>query len=136
MLTISQSATNQIRVTLKEKSKATYTPSVYLIRLVNDQTKQETLAILGNDLSDQSDYPKRYNEWPLIEKVSPNNVAGEVRLSDTGFYHYYIYEQASAINMDYTLSDREVESGKAMVPGTYQPGQTKYTPDTDFTVHK
>jgi len=102
---------------------------------VNDQTKREDAVILGNTNSDQSSYPKRFNEFSLIEKTSPNNVAGEVLLEETGLYHYYVYEQASTVNLNYLLSDREVESGKAHVPSTYHATDSVYTPNTNFSAY-
>jgi hypothetical protein len=86
----------------------------------NQQTKQLYYCI-GTDTSSYTD---RYNQFSIIEKVSPTPTSGEIRLASEGFYNYTIYEQASSTNLDPDSATGIVETGIAKVFGT---ARTKYT---------
>jgi hypothetical protein len=111
MIWIIQGQANIIAVTLTEK--CTLTQPNFLFRLVNDETNIEYTFIAA----DTSEYVERYNKFTITETADPDNLNGEVELPATGFYHYYIYEQESDTNLDYTLSATLVEIGKCKVPG-------------------
>lgn len=102
MVLIIKSTTNKIIVTLKEKQ--TLAVPVFLFRLVSDVDNKEYSFILA----DISVYKDRYNEFDFIEGTT-------AILKEKGFYHYYIYEQTSAVNLDYTLTTTLLEVGKLEV---------------------
>jgi hypothetical protein len=101
---------------------------VFLFRFISDQSKVEYSCIA----TDISNYPLRYNKFSITEKASPTITErrnGNIELPDPGFYHYYIYEQSSTTNLDYTLATTEVEIGKLKVPGEERTVES-YTPST------
>lgn len=112
MMPITQGQANTIILTLTEK--ATLDAPVFLFVLQNDSTKVE-YAFIAADISG---YTERYNQFTITEKTEPNTLAGEVRLPDTGFYSYTIYEQESTTNLDKDLATGIVEIGKCKVTGT------------------
>lgn len=109
---ITQGQDNTITLTLTEK--VTLDAPEFLFVLQNDSTKVEYTFIAA----DISGYTDRYNKFIITEKTSPDNLAGEVRLPDTGFYSYTIYEQESTTNLDKDLATGIVEIGKCLVSGT------------------
>lgn len=109
MIWIWQGQANIIAVTLTEK--CTLEEPKFLFRLVNDATTTEYTFIA----QDTSDYILRYNKFTITETASPDELNGEVELPDTGMYHYYIYEQSSTTNLNYSLATTLVEIGKCRV---------------------
>jgi hypothetical protein len=108
-------------MTLTEKT--TLTSPYYLMKLENDTTRQVKKVILASDLSS---YPARYNEFTLTESASEVLTSGTVELKPTGFWSYWVYEQASSTNLNIEASTGLVESGKMKVIGT----------DTTYTEHQ
>lgn len=126
MIKIIQGQANIVPVTLTEK--VTLDSPVFLFRFVNDETKVEYSCIA----SDTSYFPLRYNKFSITEKTSPTITErrnGNIELPKAGFYHYYIYEQSSTTNLDYTLATTQVEIGKLKVPGDSRTVES-YTPST------
>ena len=115
MILLEQNTVNDVFLTLKEKSTL-ITPE-YLFKFVNDITFEEKIFLAAN-ISTATD---RYDEF-LIELVSSNSenlYSGKIYLKDSGFYHYYVYEQevSSPQNLDPTLTTTQVECGKVLVNG-------------------
>jgi hypothetical protein len=121
MIWINQGQSNEIAVTLTEN--CTLSQPNFLFRFVNDETHNEYAFIA----SDESQFPARYNKFTILETSDPDTLDGEIELPKTGLYHYYIYEQESDSNLDYTLSTGLVEQGKLTVPGD-SPTVNAYTP--------
>jgi len=115
MILINKGQTNKVVVTVTEK--VTLAIPYFLFRFVSDATNVEYTFLMANT----SLYKDRYDEFSLIEGTT-------VTLNPNGFYHYYIYEQASAINLDYTLAGALLEVGKVDVVST-----TITEPITQFT---
>jgi hypothetical protein len=124
MIWILQGQANIIAVTLTEK--CTLESPVFLFRFVNDESQVEYTFIAP----DVSDFPTRYNQFSIVETESPDTLHGEVHLPDADFYHYFIYEQSSNTNLDYTLATTLVEVGKMKVPGESREVDS-YTPQTN-----
>lgn len=127
MIWILKGQSNIIAVTLTEK--CTLTQPNYLFRLVNDETNIEYAFIAP----DTSNYVERYNKFTITETADPDNLNGEIELPDSGFYHYYIYEQESTTNLDYTLATTLVEIGKCKVPGD-EVSLESYTPPSSVNI--
>ena len=115
MVIINKGQSNAVTLTLTEK--VSLSVPYFLFRFVSDDTNVEKTFIMPNT----SIYTNRYDEFNLIEGTT-------VTLSPTGFYHYYVYEQASAVNLNYLLSGALLEAGKVKVIGT-----TVTEPVTEFT---
>lgn len=124
MIWLTQGQANTVVATLTEK--CTLESPVFLFRFVNDETKIEYSCIVA----DISEFPTRYNKFSITEKTDPTITErrnGNIELPKAGFYHYYIYEQESDSNLDYTLATTEVEVGKLKVPGDSRTVES-YTP--------
>lgn len=119
MIILIQNQANDVVVTVTEKT--TVSAPHYLFRFVNDTSKKEYTCIRSNS----SGYTERYDEF-LITVISPviNPLLGEVELDGPGYYHYYIYAQTSATNLDYTQANELVEVGKMnlLQPAAQAPG--------------
>ena len=109
MITITRGTTNTIILTLTEN--VTIANPVFLFVFANDQTRQTYSCIAA----DSSDYTYRYNEFIIIESDSPNYLEGGINLPAPGDYHYFVYQQTSTTNLDPTLSEGLLKSGKLVV---------------------
>lgn len=96
---------NTIVLTLTEKTTLSF--PIFLFRFVGKQNGVEYVCIS----SDISGFTYRYNEFIIKVKTSPNPLLGEINLTIGDEYDYYIYEQSSPTNLDYTLSTKLVEQG-------------------------
>jgi len=101
MIQLTQGATEYIYLTLTEKQTLT-TPN-YLFRFVNRTTRDEVTFVLLN-AADVSLYKGRYNKFSI-------KVPKYFSLGHIGEYLYYVYEQASAYNVDYTKATGLLEEG-------------------------
>lgn len=111
MLLIYKGQTNNVALTLKEKT--TLTTPFYLFSLINDSTKEEKLFLA----SDISSFKDRYNEFVIEENSTEDLLSGKVKLTLEGFYTYRIYEQESSTNVNKSLTGNLVEVGKALIFG-------------------
>lgn len=110
-------------MTLTEKT--TISDPNYLFEFKDNQTKELIYFIA----QDTSSYKERFNKFSITEKTNPNNLIGEVELVLDGQYAYTVREQASATNLDPTLSGAIVETGKVTVTDTESTVPT-YEPDS------
>ena len=112
MITITRGTINTIILTLTEK--ASIGNPVFLFVFSSDQARQAYSCIAA----DQSEFTYRYNEFLITETASPNPLTGEVSLPSPGDYHYAVYQQTSTSNLDPTLADGLLETGKLIVSTT------------------
>jgi hypothetical protein len=115
MILINKGESNIIDLSLTEK--VTLAIPVFLFRFVNDITNVEFACIMANT----SIYKDRYDRFTFIEGTT-------LTLNPTGFYHYYVYEQESEVNLDYTLAGNLLEVGKLKVVSSQET-----QPITEFT---
>lgn len=104
MLQITKDTTTRVAVTLNEKQ--TLTNPTWLWRFVNDATNIEYTAII-TEVS--NNYKTRSNLFDITE--------GGLLVLPSGIYTYYVYEQTSAVNTNYTLADNLCEVGQMKVIG-------------------
>lgn len=102
MVLINKGQANTVILTLTEK--VTEVIPYFLFRFVCDLTKVEYTFLM----SDTSLYTERYNKFILTEGIT-------VDLVDTGFYHYYVYEQDNNTNTDWEQAGNLLEVGKVWV---------------------
>lgn len=100
-----QNGNNTVVLTLTEK--ATIVFPIFLFRFVGKQNGVEYTCIA----QDVSGFTYRYNEFIIKVKTSPNALLGEINLTIGDEYDYYIYEQTSSTNLDWTLATNLVEQG-------------------------
>jgi len=120
MLRIRRNQSNNLIVTVGELTTLT-APVYYLFEFIEEQSDQREYCIL----EDVSTGPIRYNEFTFIEGT-------DASLPYAGFYTYKIYQQASDVNLDPSLSSGIVEEGRAYVYDAESPA-SDYTPSvTDY----
>ena len=101
MIQLTQGETQTIVLTLTEKQ--TLTSPNYLFRFVNRETRVEVVFVLLF-AADTSIFKDRYNEFSIkVDKYFDDNGVGE--------WLYFVYEQASAYNTDYTKATGLLEKG-------------------------
>lgn len=101
MIQLEKGETQNIYLTLTEKQ--TLTAPNYLFRFVNRTTRDEVAFVLLN-AADLSLFKDRYNKFSIkVDKY--------FSLSQEGEFLYFIYEQASAYNTDYTQATGLLEEG-------------------------
>lgn len=115
-----QTGINTFVVTVSEK--VTISNPYFLLRIVHDQTHQEFVCLVA----DTSAYPSRYNRFQVLQGAAPVPLSGEVYVTESGLFHYYIYEQTSSSNLDYTATQGLLEVGKLTFTATL-------TSDTTYT---
>jgi hypothetical protein len=102
MLIIQRSGSTPIVVTVTELT--TIPAPNYLFEFIHEQSFKSYFCILTN----VSQAISRFDEFVLIDGV-------DVNFDYNGSYVYNIYQQTSAINLDPTLSQGLVETGRAEV---------------------
>jgi len=118
MILINRSETNEVFLTLTEKT--TITSPTYLFEFVNDVTRESIIFIA----QDTSSYTDRYNKFIITETATENLLIGNISLTETGFYSYRIFQQSSTTNLLIANTGAMVESGKLKVNGTTTPHST------------
>ena len=93
---LNKNNTTFITVTLTENSLLT--SPYYLFEFQNQQSNVKYYCIQPVDSSSEQD---RSNRFYITEKVTPDNLNGEINLV-VGDYNYKVYEQASNTNLDPT----------------------------------
>jgi hypothetical protein len=88
MIRLNFGANNNVIMTLSEN--VTIASPVYLCELTNQQSLDKSYLLL----SDSSNYKQRYNKVGIFVSSDPNcdTLAGEVCLTNSGFYDYKVYE--------------------------------------------
>lgn len=110
MITINKGQVNEVWLTLAEYT--TISNPRYLFVFTNDTTKKEVRFICSFTSNAE------YSVFNITESNTPNFLNGVVTLNPTGFWSYEVYQQSSATNLDPSLSQGKVESGKVQVIGT------------------
>lgn len=100
MLLFTFGQTEEMIVTLNEKRTL---PSGYYLFVFKNTTTKALVTKIFNFSEDESSYPDRYNQFPIIVSTL---FSGQ----NTGHWTYYVYEQASSSNTDPT-GLTEVENG-------------------------
>lgn len=129
MLLVNRGANNTLIMTLTEKSSLT--SPYYLMKLQNDATRQVKTVVLASDLSS---YTYRYNQFLLTESATEVLTSGTVELKPTGYWSYWVYEQASSTNLSIDAATGLVESGKLKVIGT-DTTYTEYQPHVSYKAY-
>jgi len=124
MLNLQLGTTPYIYLTLRESE--TLTSPNYLMRFVQRTTNAEVRFVLRSS-ADVSAYPERYQKF-LIDV--DQRFCGYV-----GEYHYFIYEQASATNLEPESAGKMLEQGIARVTPAAGDAYTftAYQTDNEYT---
>ena len=123
MINLTLGTIANVYLTLTEKE--TLTSPNYLFRFVQRTTNDE-IKFVKKSSDDLSQYKERYNLFSFdVDQL----FCGQV-----GEYHYYVYEQASASNLEVDLTGNLLEDGIMRLnedpEDTYS--FTTYNPDNTF----
>lgn len=129
MMLMIQGQSNDNYFSLAERMTVT-SGYYFLVRFVSEFSLTETSTI-PTVVSGSTFY--RFHKLTITEKddaTIPEQQAAMVTLSEAGMWLYYVYQQESATNLDYTNADVLLEEGKCLVlAGTGFPVVTEYTGD-------
>lgn len=124
---IRQNDLNTFNLRLGEKVTLSASPVYYLFKLTNPQTREEVL-FTGVDLSTSPSY---WSEFNLIETgaTSVNLSASTVSLRPAGWWFYEVHQQTIQNNLDPSLANGIIQTGKVYVSGATIPAgmSTTYT---------
>lgn len=122
MIHLTKGETNTVILTLTEKQ--TLTSPNYLFRFTNRTTGAEVVFVKTN-ASDTSAYKYRFNQFSII-------TSGYFSNQPSGEWLYYIYEQASATNRDYTKATGLLEQGIMRLNESESFAYTQHEPDNTY----
>lgn len=122
MKQIVRGQSNSLYCTVTEKS--TLSSPYWLIRLVGDSSQKSYSFVKSNT----SAYTERYDLFSITEGVDAT--------LPKGIYTYYIYEQTSPSNTDYTQATTLCEVGQVLVVETTDPirvSHPSYTIESSYS---
>ena len=99
----------------------------YLFVFTHVETK-DTVSFVKAEIDDESLYPQRYNQFTIDPSVV---FAGK----QPGEWHYRIYEQDNATNLNPALSGIVLENGKLRLNRATEFAFAKYDSATSFKVY-
>lgn len=111
-------------IVMNIKSAETLTSPHYLFRFVQRTTNEE-ITFVRLSTQETSTYPERYRRFPLdVDQL----FCGQI-----GEYYFYIYEQESPSNIDYTQSGKLLTFGvAALIDSETTTNVTHYTTHNIF----
>lgn len=122
MIHLTKGETNTVILTLTEKQ--TLTSPNYLFRFTNRTTGAEVVFVKTN-ASDTSAYKYRFNQFSII-------TSGFFSNQPSGEWLYYIYEQASPTNRDYTKATGLLEQGIMRLNESESFAYTQHEPENTY----
>jgi hypothetical protein len=123
-------ATTNEKIALTLTEKTTISNAYYLFELEADQTK-DLYYFIGNETLNTS----RINLFTITEGVD-DPLNSSIILGNVGFYSYKIYAQTSSTNLDPTLADETVQTGKCKLLDDELPRFVSHEITTNFKVHE
>lgn len=124
MIHLTKDSTQDIYLTLTEKQ--TLTSPNYLFRFVNRETRVEVTFVLLF-AADVSLYKDRYNKF----SIDVNKYFG---WADAGEWLYYVYEQTSQYNKDYTEATGLLEEGLMRLNNSETFGYIQHEVDNTYII--
>lgn len=103
-------------------------PAPYYLFVFTHVETKEVVAFVKAEADDESDYPQRYNKFTI-------NAATVFANKQPGEWHYKVYEQASAVNLDPALSGGILEYGKLYLDRAVDFEYTKYEGTTSYKTY-
>lgn len=111
MILLQQGITNVITVSLTEKQVGD--GSIYLLKLVNDTSKEQFYTVLQDVSDDRLSYNTFY--LPVTTGSRIDSLSGSLSLPLPGFYSYSFYQGTGSVNPTASLGLLTVETGKAQL---------------------
>lgn len=126
MLQFKQDDTAAVMIlTLTEK--VTLTAPYYLFVFTHVTTKDQVKFIKA-EIDDESEYPDRYNQFTI-------NAAAVFDGEQPGEWHYKVYEQESAVNLDPALAGIILEEGKLILDRATEFEYSMYEGTTSYKTY-
>lgn len=105
----------------------TLTTPYYLFVFTHVTTKDQVKFIKA-EIDDESEYPERYNKFTI-------NAATVFANQQPGEWHYKVYEQESAVNLDPDLAGALLEDGKLLLDRATEFEYTEYNSATTYKAY-
>ena len=131
MQLITRGTNSTIIFTLKEKQTLTNPYFLFELKFRGDGTTTKTFIA-----ADTSTYSDRYNQFLVTEVNAGSEIltSGTVNLQTVGEWHYRIFEQTSASNLNVANATSELENGIIKVlPGSSSTSYTHQISDNSYT---
>lgn len=126
MLQFKQDDTTAVMIlTLTEK--VTIDTPYYLFVFTHVTTKDQ-VKFIKSEADDESDYPDRYNQFTI-------NAATVFDDRQPGEWHYKVYQQESAVNLDPALAGIILEEGKLLLDRATEFEYTQYEQTASYKVY-
>lgn len=126
MLQFKQDETDAVMIlTLTEL--VTLTAPYYLFVFTHVTTKDQVKFIKA-EVDDESEYPQRFNQFTI-------NAAVVFANQQPGEWHYKVYEQESAVNLDPALAGIILEEGKLLLDRESEFEYTQYEGTTSYKTY-
>lgn len=103
-------------------------PAPYYLFVFTHVTTKETVAFVKAEADDESDYPQRYNQFTI-------NAATVFDDQQPGEWHYKVYEQESAVNIDPALAGIILEEGKLILDRSTEFEYSMYEGTTSYKTY-
>jgi hypothetical protein len=100
----------------------------YYLFVFTHVTTKDQVKFIKAEIDDESDYPQRYNQFTI-------NAATVFTGKQPGEWHYKVYEQAGAVNLDPALSGAVLEYGKLYLDRAVDFAYTQYDSATSYKVY-
>lgn len=103
-------------------------PAPYYLFVFAHVTTKDQVKFIKAEIDDESDYPQRYNKFTI-------NAATAFTGKQPGEWHYKVYEQESAVNLDPVLAGTLLEDGKLLLDRATEFEYTEYNSATTYKVY-
>lgn len=100
----------------------------YYLFVFTHVTTKEVVAFVKSEADDESNYPQRYNQFTI-------NAATVFTGKPSGEWHYKVYEQASAVNVDPDAAGPVLEYGKLYLDRATEFAFTMYEQSQTFKAY-
>lgn len=91
-------------------------------------TTKDVVAFVKAEIDNESDYPQRYDQFTI-------NASAVFAGKQPGEWHYKIYEQASAVNIDPDAAGAILEYGKLYLDRATDFSYTQYNSATTYKTY-
>lgn len=126
MLQFKQDDTAAVMIlTLTEKVTL---PAPYYLFVFTHVTTKDQVKFIKAEVDDESEYSQRYNQFTI-------NAATVFEDQQPGEWHYKVYEQESAVNLDQALAGVILEDGKLLLARATEFEYSEYNSATTYKVY-
>jgi hypothetical protein len=103
-------------------------PTPYYLFVFTHVETKNAVALVKAEVEDESDYPQRYNQFTI-------NAADVFEDQPTGEWHYKVYEQVSAVNINPALAGDILEYGKLYLDRSTEFAYAQYDSSTSYKAY-